>query len=180
MRKLLQNRDFSSKITQRAKVEAKKREEEKLAFALRVEYHPTLGALNLVPGCPFDLRRRDFVAAPWTRDVEGSQNFIEMILLAGWHRRPILLVANNKRKAFLVTISPVRPVKLDFFDHPFRCPLCKEQIVYTSMHTVSVSSRRKCPSCQGELLINEGTVTAISDKKAPKRVGLATAKRSRK
>jgi hypothetical protein len=75
----------------------------------------------------------------------------------------------------------VRPVKLDFFDHPFTCPLCKEHIVYTSMHTVIVSSRRKCPSCQGELLINEGTVSAaISDKKAPERVGLATAKRSRK
>ena len=75
----------------------------------------------------------------------------------------------------------MRPVKLDFYDHPFTCALCKEHIVYTSMHTVIVSSRRKCPSCQGELLINEGTVTAVlSDKKAPKRVGLATAKRSRK
>ena len=73
------------------------------------------------------------------------------------------------------------PVKLDFFDHPFTCPLCKEQIVYTSMHTVIVSSLRKCPCRQGELLINEGTITAaITDKKAPKRVVLAAAKRSRK
>ena len=84
-------------------------------------------------------------------------------------------------ESVFVTIPPVRPVKLDFFDHPFTCPLCKEHIVYMSMHKVIVSSRRKCPSCQGELLINEGTVTAaISDKKAAKRASLATAKRSRK
>src|SRR5215467_8437510 len=89
--------------------------------------------------------------------------------------------ANDKRRRFLIGCGAVRPVKLDFFDHPFTCPLCKEHIVYTSMHTVIADSRRKCPSCQGELLINEGTVTAaISDKKAPKRVGLATAKHSRK
>jgi len=45
-------------------------------------------------------------------------------------------------ESLFVTIPPVRPVKLDFFDYPFTCPLCKEQIVYTWMHTVIVSSRR--------------------------------------
>jgi competence CoiA-like predicted nuclease len=74
----------------------------------------------------------------------------------------------------------VRPVKLDFFDHPFTCPICKASIVYTSMHTVIVSSQRKCPSCKGELMIEQGVARAISDKKPPKREALPTAKRSRK
>lgn len=74
----------------------------------------------------------------------------------------------------------MRPVKLDFFDHPFTCPLCQEHTVYTSMQTVILKSRRKCPSCEGELLILEGTVTAISDRKPPKRETPAGAKRSRK
>ena len=78
------------------------------------------------------------------------------------------------------TISTVRPVKLDFFDHPFTCPLCKEHIVYTSMHTVIVDSRRKCPCCEGELLIRQGAITAIGDRKPPKREAIANAKRSRK
>ena len=73
-----------------------------------------------------------------------------------------------------------RPVKLEFFDHPFVCPLCKEHIVYTSVHTVIVYSRRKCPSCQGELLINEGTATAIGDNKPPRRASVASPKRSRR
>jgi hypothetical protein len=47
------------------------------------------------------------------------------------------------------------------------------------MQTVIVSSQRKCPSCQGELMINEGTITAIGDRKPPKRANLANAKRSR-
>jgi hypothetical protein len=74
----------------------------------------------------------------------------------------------------------VRPVNLDFFDHPFTCPLCNREIVFTSMHTVILDSRRKCPSCQGELLINDGTVIAISEKKPPKQEALVNAKRSRK
>jgi hypothetical protein len=74
----------------------------------------------------------------------------------------------------------VRPVKLDFFDHPFTCPLCNREIVFTSMHTVILDSRRKCPSCQGELQINDGTVSAISERKLPKREALVNAKRSRK
>jgi hypothetical protein len=74
----------------------------------------------------------------------------------------------------------MRPVKLDFFDHLFTCPLCKEHIVYTSMHTVIVDSRRKCPSCHGELLINEGTATAVSARKPPKRSSLPSGNRSRR
>ena len=74
----------------------------------------------------------------------------------------------------------MRPVQLDFFDHPFVCPLCKKEIVYISMHTVIVSSRRKCPSGKGELLIHEGTVTAVSEKKPPERASAQRAKRSRK
>jgi len=74
----------------------------------------------------------------------------------------------------------VRPVKLDFFDHPFTCPLCKEQIVYTSMQTVILYSERKCPSCKGDLLIQEGKITAIGDRKPPKRAVLGIQKRPRK
>lgn len=74
----------------------------------------------------------------------------------------------------------VRPVKLEFFDHRFSCPICKEHIVYTSMQTVIVSSRRKCPSCEGELLIHEGTVTAISKRKPPKHATAASTNRRTK
>jgi len=68
-------------------------------------------------------------------------------------------------------------------DHPFTCPLCKEHIVYTfymSVHTVILDARRQCPSCQGELLIHEGTITTVSDRKPPKAESLASRKRSRK
>jgi len=86
----------------------------------------------------------------------------------------------EKRKPFLLSFHAVRPVKLDFFDHPFTCPLCKEHIIYTSMQTVIAESKRKCPSCEDELQIHEGRVTAISDKKPPKGANLANAKRSRR
>jgi hypothetical protein len=72
----------------------------------------------------------------------------------------------------------VRPIKLEFYDHPFNCPICKAAIVYTSMQTVILYSQRQCPSCQGELQIHEGVVTAI--RKPPKHASLATAKRSRR
>jgi hypothetical protein len=39
--------------------------------------------------------------------------------------------ANDKRKLFVCDFA-VRPVKMDFLDHPFTCPLCKEPIVYRS------------------------------------------------
>jgi hypothetical protein len=80
---------------------------------------------------------------------------------------------------FLVRF-PVRPVKLEFFDHAFICPLCSVEIVYTSMQTVISSSRRACPSCKSELLIQEGTITAVSERKPPKRESTASTKRSRK
>jgi hypothetical protein len=74
----------------------------------------------------------------------------------------------------------VRPVKLEFYDHPFDCPICNSAIVYTSMQTVIVYSQRKCPSCHGEVLIEQGTVTPLSERKPPKHASLATAKRSRR
>jgi hypothetical protein len=55
------------------------------------------------------------------------------------------------------------PTKLELFDPAFISPIYNEEIVFTSMQTIIVSSRRFCPTCQGELLIQEGTVTAISD-----------------
>jgi hypothetical protein len=93
---------------------------------------------------------------------------------------PILDAGEIKAKAFFAGISRVRPVKLEFYDHPFNCPLCNAAIVYMSMQTVIVHSQRKCPSCQGELQIHEGAVTEISDRKPPKHASLATAKRSRR
>jgi len=74
----------------------------------------------------------------------------------------------------------VRPVKLEFFDHPFTCPLCNVGIVFTSMHTVITDSRRKCPSCKGELLIHQGKAMAINDRKPPKTASPANTKGSRK
>jgi hypothetical protein len=99
--------------------------------------------------------------------------------LSAWHAGNPSRV-KEKRMHFLLRFCPVRPVKLDFFDHAFVCPLCKVEIVYTSMHTVIVSSQRKCPSCKGELLIHDGTATAIDDKKPPKRAIEPSAKRSRR
>lgn len=58
----------------------------------------------------------------------------------------------------------MRGVKLEFYDHPFDCPICGKHIVYTSMHTVIVDSRRKYPSCKGELLIHDGAATVIGEK----------------
>jgi Zn-finger nucleic acid-binding protein len=63
----------------------------------------------------------------------------------------------------------MRPIRLEFFDHAFICPLCSVEILYTSTQTVIVSSSRKCPSCEGELLIHEGAITALSGRKPPKR-----------
>lgn len=74
----------------------------------------------------------------------------------------------------------MRPVKLEFFDHSFKCPICKTDIVYTSMQAVILSSRRKCPSCKGELLIHEGTVKGVSERKLPQPASLPRVKRSRK
>ena len=48
-----------------------------------------------------------------------------------------------KNEGLLLRLPPVRPAKLDFFDHPFDCPICGEHIVYTSMLTVIVSSREE-------------------------------------
>ena len=62
----------------------------------------------------------------------------------------------------------MRPIKLDFYDHPFTCPICKAEIVFTSMQVKIVSSRRACPACKGELLIHEGVATPTSAKKPPK------------
>ena len=59
----------------------------------------------------------------------------------------------------------MRHVKIEFLDHIFICPLCNVEIVYTTMQTVIVYSQRKCPSCQGELLIEQGLITAVRDKK---------------
>ena len=74
----------------------------------------------------------------------------------------------------------MRPSKLEFYDHPFNCPICGKHIVYTSMHTVIADSRRKCPSCKGELLIHEGTATVIGERKQPKPASVASTKRSRR
>jgi competence CoiA-like predicted nuclease len=75
----------------------------------------------------------------------------------------------------------VRPIKLEFFDHPFTCPLCSTEIVYTSMEIVIVYSRRLCPSCKGELVIQQGKIiTAAGDRKPPKRESVASGKRSRR
>jgi transcription elongation factor Elf1 len=75
----------------------------------------------------------------------------------------------------------VRPIKLEFFDHAFTCPLCSAEIVYASMQTVIVSATRLCPSCKGELVIQQGKiVTAVSDRKPPKRESVASGKRSRR
>ena len=98
--------------------------------------------------------------------VQGSEHLLK-INLSAWHRRQFYSRRMISESLFCYDFA-VRPVKLDFYDHPFTCPLCKEHIVYISMHTVIVSSRRKRPSCQGELLIYEGTVTAISERKPPK------------
>jgi hypothetical protein len=48
------------------------------------------------------------------------------------------------------------------------------------MHAVILDSRRKCPSCQGELLIHDGTIIAISERKPLKQEAPVNAKRSRK
>ena len=60
-------------------------EEEKLARFLRVEQETTIGAFNLFPAHPIDFRGRDFVPALRTGRVEGSQNFLQVDFLAGWH-----------------------------------------------------------------------------------------------
>ena len=73
-----------------------------------------------------------------------------------------------------------RPVKLEFFQHPFTCPLCKAAIVYTSMQTVIAYSTRLCPSCKGELVIQQGKIITASDRKPPKRASVASGKRSRR
>lgn len=73
----------------------------------------------------------------------------------------------------------MRPVELEFFDHPFLCPLCKERIVYVSLQAIIVYSHRLCPSCKGELVIQQGKIiTAISDRKPPTRQNVASANRS--
>ena len=90
------------------------------------------------------------------------------------------ITVKEKRKRFFGTISAVRPVRLEFYDQPFDCPLCGKQIVYASMHTIIMDSRRKCPSCKGELLIHDGTATAISEKKPPKHANVVSPKRSRR
>jgi len=87
----------------------------------------------------------------------------------------------EKRRPFLLGFRTVRPVKLEFFDHPFTCPICRMDIVYTYTQTLIVCSTRLCPSCRGELLIQQGKIfTALADRKPPKREGEATPKRSRK
>ena len=74
----------------------------------------------------------------------------------------------------------VRPVKLEFFDHPFKCPICKTDIVYTSMQRTILYSVRLCPSCKGELEIQKGKIiSAANDRKPPKREApTASVKRS--
>jgi len=68
-----------------AKKRKKRKKEGKLTFALRIEYHLTLGALNFTPRCPFNFRRRNVVATLRAGNVEGSKNFLE-INLSAWHR----------------------------------------------------------------------------------------------
>lgn len=131
---------------------------------------------NLFPSHALDLCRRDQMTAFRAGRVERCENLVH-IDLSAWHPA-ILSMAKEKQKPFLIRLRAVRPVKLDFYDHPFDCPICGEHIVYTSMHTVFTDSRRKCPSCQGELLIHEGTATAIRDRKPPKASSPAIPKRS--
>lgn len=63
----------------------------------------------------------------------------------------------------------MRPVKLEFYDHSFTCPFCKQEITYTSMLVVIVSSRRNCPSCKGEVMITDGKISAATERKPPHR-----------
>ena len=62
----------------------------------------------------------------------------------------------------------MRATKIDFFDHLFTCPLCRVEILFTSIHTTIVMSRRACPSRKGEVLIHENKIEAVNDKKPPK------------
>ncbi len=68
-------------------------------------------------------------------------------------------------------------------DHSFNCPLCKEHIVYTSymsVHIVILDSRPRCPSCQGELLIQGGTIPQSGTESRQESRVSASRKRSRK
>jgi hypothetical protein len=86
----------------------------------------------------------------------------------------------RKANAILLGFRTVRPIKLEFYDHPFNCPICNAAIVYTSLQTVIIHSTRLCPSCKGELVIQQGKViTAVTDRKRPKGESLS-AKRSRR
>jgi transcription elongation factor Elf1 len=67
----------------------------------------------------------------------------------------------------------MRPVKLEFFDHAFTCPLCSADIVFTSMQRQIISSLRKCPSCKKHILIANGKAVRVKAeamiKKPPKK-----------
>jgi hypothetical protein len=43
-------------------------------------------------------------------------------------------------------ISHECPVKLDLYDHAFKCPISKLDNIFTSIHALILSSRRFCPS----------------------------------
>ena len=111
------------------------------------------------------------------------------------HRRQVLTlscfvaISKTGRYFALVRTWAAKAILIGFRSAPretrslrpsFYLPLCKAHIVYTSMHPVIASSRRKCPSCQGELLINDGTVSAVSERKPPKQETPLNAKRPRK
>jgi hypothetical protein len=55
----------------------------------------------------------------------------------------------------------VRLTKLEFYDHPFVCPYCHTEVVFTSMMETLLGARRKCPACQQEMLIEDGKAVRL-------------------
>jgi hypothetical protein len=65
-----------------------------------------------------------------------------------------------------------RPTKLQFYEHPVRCPYCRNDITITSLMEVILAARRNCPICKREMLIDNGRAVKFSAESAkpPKQI----------
>ena len=114
--------------------------------------------------------------ARWTNCIQRGENFGQ-VDLAFLHRAIIDISLFVRLRLFSsrpdLYCPSVRPVRLEFYDHPFTCPHCSVEILFTSMQQVITSSQRSCPSCKKPILIEDGKVLRLkadmSGKKPPRK-----------
>jgi len=66
-----------------------------------------------------------------------------------------------------------RPTKLEFHEHRVTCPYCRKDITIFSLMEVILASRRICPNCKREMMIDNVEAvkpTLEGEKKPPKQV----------